>query len=86
MFALNIQPKPTPLAIAWSSFSAKVIPADAPDLQRREMRRAFYAGASAALSAMVNIGVGSPLNRQDRIEGVLAESADFGRQVQAGTA
>lgn len=86
MVAMNIQPKPTPLATAWSSFSAKVIPAEASELQRREMRRAFYAGASAALGAMVNIGVGSPLNRQERIEGVLAELAEFGRQVQAGTA
>lgn len=86
MVSLNIQPKPTPIADTWRDFESRIVPADAPDVQRREMRRAFYAGASAALGAMVNIGVGSPLNRQERIENVLAELDDFGRQVRAGVA
>lgn len=32
----------------WADFEAKVIPADAAEYQRQEMRRAFYAGAAGA--------------------------------------
>ena len=33
----------------WRSFQDEVIPLAAPELQREEMRRAFYAGAQAVL-------------------------------------
>ena len=32
---------------AWASFSTQVIPPDASDVQRREMKLAFYAGVAA---------------------------------------
>lgn len=31
----------------WSSYAREVLPADAPEVQRVECRRAFYAGAKA---------------------------------------
>lgn len=31
----------------WESFCKACLPADAPDIQRQEMRRAFFAGARA---------------------------------------
>jgi hypothetical protein len=34
---------------AWTSFAADLIPLDAPDVQRIEMRRAFYSGAITIL-------------------------------------
>jgi hypothetical protein len=35
------------LAEQWASFEAGVMPLDAPDIQRKEMRCAFYGGAAA---------------------------------------
>jgi hypothetical protein len=38
------------IANEWAKFQAAVMPPDAPIIQRREMRRAFYAGVWAMLS------------------------------------
>ena len=40
------------VAELWNEFSRKVLPADAPVIQRQEMRRAFYAGAGGLLKAI----------------------------------
>ena len=42
-------PRFTTLAAIWENFNATDIPAGAPPSQRREMQRAFIAGAAAAL-------------------------------------
>jgi hypothetical protein len=79
-------PKPKAIGDAWKNFQGNVIPADAPPVQAREMRRAYYAGASVAISAIVNIGEGAPINRQVRIEALLAELTEFAALAQAGKA
>lgn len=38
------------VAHEWKQFEAAVMPPDAPTIQRREMRRAFYAGVWAMLN------------------------------------
>ena len=38
---------------AWASYSAEVVPADAPDVQREECKRAFYAGAQGMYWAVM---------------------------------
>jgi len=43
------------IAHAWTGFEGMVISAQADALQRSEMQLAFYAGATAVLSAMVAI-------------------------------
>ena len=40
----------------WEDFQSKVIPADAAEFQRQEMRRAFYAGAVSAFGICTNTG------------------------------
>lgn len=40
----------------WESFAAAVLPPGAPDVQRREMRRAFFGGAWAMLCEVRRIG------------------------------
>lgn len=40
----------------WGSFANSVIPRDAPLIQRREMRRAFYAGAQTMLTLCAALG------------------------------
>ena len=42
--------KPPTIASQWSDFERAVIPQEAPDVQRKEMRKAFYAGVSTILS------------------------------------
>ena len=37
----------------WLSYAEKVIPSNAPEVQRAESRRAFYAGAQAVFSGLV---------------------------------
>lgn len=41
---------------AWETFERDVVPKDAGRVQRTEMKRAFYAGATAALSVTSAIG------------------------------
>jgi hypothetical protein len=40
----------------WEQFSTLVIPKNAPDIQKQEMRRAFYAGVQATLRIQFEIG------------------------------
>lgn len=40
----------------FESFNRDVIPAQAPAVQRREMRLAFYAGATHILQTMISLG------------------------------
>lgn len=37
------------IAAWWDDFAARVLPEDAPEVQRVEMRRAFYAGVASLL-------------------------------------
>lgn len=43
---------PRSLAEAWGQFRMAVVPADAPEVQVTEMRRAFYAGAAGLQGLM----------------------------------
>lgn len=40
----------------WDSFEKSIIPIGAPEIQRIEMRRAFYAGATSLLQLMLDLG------------------------------
>lgn len=44
----------------WLDFNKKVIPRDASDVQRREMKAAFYAGIRGFLSEMTREGTLAP--------------------------
>jgi len=41
---------------SWEQFAAMVIPADAPAVQRTEMRKAFWAGAASSLLLVESVG------------------------------
>lgn len=43
----------TPIADAWSEFERMVLQSGVSDVQREEMRKAFYAGAIVAFSHLV---------------------------------
>lgn len=46
------KPKTQTIAQMWISFSKSVVPPNASIIQRTEMKKAFYAGATSLLSAM----------------------------------
>jgi len=43
------------IADEWRDYEIKVIPLDAPEVQRTESRRAFYAGARSLFCGIVNM-------------------------------
>lgn len=76
------------IAEQWALFSAAVMPKDAPPVQRQEMRRAFYAGAEAALR--MQFAIGDKAVSEDAgvaiIEGWHDECRRFAQQVASGAA
>ena len=50
----------------WSSYQAEVVPAEAPDVQREECKRAFYAGAQAMFNEVMKT---AELDSDDASEG-----------------
>jgi hypothetical protein len=43
------------IATAWAAYEQQVIPPHAPDIQKVESRRAFYAGAASLFGAIMNL-------------------------------
>lgn len=83
---MRTQNRSRSIAAMWMMFETQVMPLNAPPIQRKEMRRAFYAGAHAMLEECV-LAAGLP---QDDAVAVLRslnnESAAFGAKVAAGGA
>lgn len=73
----------------WRSYAEVVLPADAPEIQRVETRRAFYAGASTLLGAILKTldpclePTAEDMRRMDAIH---QELEDFARHVRQGRA
>lgn len=73
---------------AWTDFATAVIPAGASEVQRVEMRRAFYGGAWAMLTMFMAIGT-DEVSEDDGVrwlEEVKQECEAFTRDVTAGRA
>lgn len=64
----------------WRSYERKVLPLDAPDTQRREVRLGFYAGASWMLAVYVKIAQMTDDAGVAVIESLHAEATEFGRR------
>jgi hypothetical protein len=78
-----------PLDAAWRSLAEMAIPLDAPDRQRQEMRRAFYAGAQAFFVALLqdlDPCKGVTGADESRLQSISDEINGFARDVIAGRA
>ena len=67
----------------WKSYR-KLIPADAPEVQLRETRQAFYAGAAVLFEAMLLVlEPGEEPTDADmrRMDGIAQELREFGRSL-----
>ena len=77
------------LAAQWASYDRNVLPATAGDVQRKETRRAFYAGAQALVEVLTHgISDAAELTTDDDalMASVDAELQQFIRDVKEGRA
>jgi hypothetical protein len=77
------------IAAQWASLEARIFVAATPPTQRKEMRRAFYAGGQALFSLMMDaLDPGSEETEDDmaRMDGWAKELRDFGEKIKAGDA
>jgi hypothetical protein len=77
------------IAGSWASLEAEIFDVDTSAIQRREMRRGFYAGAQALFSLMMaalDPGLEETEDDLQRMDRWAQELADFGAQVDAGHA
>ena len=72
----------------WESYLAEALPADAPEEQVIECRRAFYAGSHVALSMVMEIGrtASSTDAYRGMIDGLTEELNAFHALVRRGEA
>lgn len=81
---------PNRLAIEWQVFYRKVLPDGASDVQTQEMRRAFYAGAEAAVFRvlMQSFSPGDEAKETDIVimQNLADELAQFAQDVAKGKA
>ena len=77
------------IAEQWEPYERRVIPIGAPAVQRRESKRAFYAGAQALLGTMlVMLEPGSEPTEKDlaMMDEIAAELTAFSQAVRRGDA
>lgn len=77
------------IADAWRDFEIQVIPLDAPEVQRVESRRAFYAGAVTLFSGIMSIlEPGEEPTEQDleTMDAIKAEIDAYAKELRDGKA
>jgi len=77
------------MAEQWDTFARACLPTDAPAFQRREMRRAFYAGAQAIMFKVIASLADDTEPTAEDLEimvGLQRELSDFAEMVKEGRA
>lgn len=71
------------IASKWDQFDALVMPPGAPDRQRQEMKKAFYAGAEAMFR--IQYGIGDPGVTEDEgcavLDSITTEMLEFAERL-----
>lgn len=70
----------------WEKYETNVIPAEADEIQRKETRRAFYAGGASLLDALTDAPDQGADKGAEVIEGYIDEFRAYGKSVIAGLA
>lgn len=76
-----------PIERQWRSFLERVLPAQAGEVQRREMKRAFYAGAQALYGTLMGgLTPGDDVHEPDlqMMANIHDDLERFGQDVSAG--
>lgn len=74
---------------AWRSYSEKVLPFNASDIQRQECRRAFYAGASSlfdGILTMLDPGTEPTDADLDKMTAIHSEFEEYAKALSEGRA
>ena len=82
-------PKRKLVAEQWDQFARAVLPKDAGETQRREMRRAFYAGAQGVMFGVIAALTPSGDAEEGDVQMLQElhdELSEFGEKVKAGRA
>lgn len=76
------------IASEWNKFEKAVMPPNAPAVQRKEMRRAFYAGVWAMFQVAKELGEDSVSEEEGvkTLEEIEAECMEFMKQVRSKSA
>lgn len=74
------------IANQWGTFAELVMPKSAPDSQRVEMRRAFYAGFHGAITMLTHNVGGSKDEGVALLQALEAEAQQFARRIAKGEA
>lgn len=70
----------------WSDFAAKVLPKDAPAIQRQEMRRAFFAGFQLSLVGLSDLSERDEDRAVESLEDMHRQCREFAARVEMGAA
>ncbi len=74
----------TPILNIWKSFEHKLIGPHISELQRREMKRCFFAGAVAFQEVNMNITKMSDTDGVQMLEDTYQELIKFGKDIRDG--
>lgn len=79
---MSIMTDPQTVRAGWERYAAKVIPGDAPEIQRSETEAAFFAGALIALQALLQITLDDVSEEEgvDRLDALHREVNAFFRE------
>lgn len=70
----------------WREFEARVMPKDAPEVQRTEMRRAFFAGFAEGLVFLVELAPLSETEAKAAVESARKQCEGFSIAIEMGEA
>lgn len=70
----------------WKDFAAKVLPKDAPAIQRQEMRRAFFAGFQLSLAGLSDLSERDEDRAVEALEDMHRQCREFAARVEMGVA
>lgn len=71
------------IATLWDEFAAQFLPSNAPEMQRRHLRIAFFGGAAAALQIIATTDAVEP-RRSELLENMAAVQVELGNSAMDG--
>lgn len=71
---------------SWKSYESMVLPKEAGEIQRREMKRAFFAGFGYAMDTLLELSVFDEDDGVERLKRFTAEIRGFTEAVKLGVA
>lgn len=81
---IHTTPENLSIAAMWTDFAAHTVPAEAPPIQRIEMRKAFFAGFLQALIALQDVAHQMPEDEATKVLSKLEDEAVTSLKIREG--